>query len=55
MGGISVKKTKEVPRILTIVLLLLAIAAGIFGAVRGEIKTVNRKSTNICMECIGIG
>ena len=38
-----------------VILLFLAVAACIFGVARGEVKTVNRKSINICMECIGIG
>ena len=42
-------------RLLTIILLLLSLAAFIFGIVRGEPNTVYRKGANICMECIGIG
>ena len=42
-------------RLLTLLLLLLSLAACIFGIVRGEAKTVYRKGANICMECIGLG
>ena len=37
--------------------LLLIIAAGscIYGICMGETQTVNKKATNICLECIGIG
>ena len=37
------------------VLLVISVAACIYGTYRGEMKTVNNKSTNICLECIGIG
>lgn len=46
---------KTVPNYVTLILLLLAVASCIFGVSRGEVKTVNKKATNICMECIGIG
>ena len=36
-------------------LLALAIASFIFGISRGELKTVYRKASTICLECIGIG
>ena len=42
-------------KLLTLILLLLSVAAFIFGIVRGEPKTVYRKGANICMECIGLG
>ena len=42
-------------KLLTLILLLLSVAAFIFGIVRGEAKTVYRKGSNICMECIGLG
>ena len=47
--------SKDVHRPVAAVLLLISIAVCIYGAYRGEVKTVNRKSTNICLECIGIG
>ena len=46
---------KTLPTYVTLILLLLAIASCIFGFSRGEGKTVSKKATNICMECIGIG
>lgn len=41
--------------LISFILLLAAIASCVFGISRGEMKTVNKKATNICMECIGIG
>ena len=50
------KNTKDgIRKLLTLILLLLSVAAFIFGIVRGEAKTVYRKGSNICMECIGLG
>ncbi|SFB99930.1 CD1871A family CXXC motif-containing protein [Butyrivibrio sp. YAB3001] len=48
-------KEKSVPVWITYILLIAAIVSCLFGAYRGEIKTVYIKATNICMECIGIG
>ena len=42
-------------KLLTLILLLLSVAAFIFGLVRGEPKTVYRTGAKICMECIGLG
>lgn len=38
-------------------LLLIGVAVGflVFGVIRKEHKDVERKATNICLECIGIG
>ena len=37
------------------IILAMALAGIIVGAVRQEPKVVLRKATNICFECIGIG
>ena len=50
----SPDKTKR-GKLLTWLLLILAVAACIFGIVRGEAQTVYRKGAKICMECIGLG
>ena len=52
---VSAEKIKGRHRVLTLILLLLAVAACIFGIVRGEPQTVYRKGAKICMECIGLG
>ncbi|SHI85561.1 hypothetical protein SAMN02745229_03742 [Butyrivibrio fibrisolvens DSM 3071] len=49
------KSKRKVPIWVTIILLIAAISSCIYGANRGEMKTVYRKAVNICMECIGIG
>ena len=36
-------------------LLLLSLVCATLGLIRNEDRTVENKSTNICMECIGIG
>lgn len=42
-------------RPLRILVLLLAIISMGFGIARKEPRTVLKKATNICLECIGIG
>lgn len=49
------KRSDDLHRTVAIAILVVSVAACIYGAYRGEVKTVNRKSTNICLECIGIG
>ncbi len=42
----------------TLICLILIVCSLIFinvGISAGEVKTVEKKSTNICLECIGIG
>lgn len=42
----------------TLIGLIILVLATVFiniGIMRGEVKTVNHKSTKICLECIGIG
>ena len=46
---------RRIPAALSALLLLLAIAACVFGAGRGELRTVYRKASAVCLECIGIG
>ncbi|MBQ9428759.1 MAG: hypothetical protein IJU41_04355 [Clostridia bacterium] len=45
------KKTILLPALL----LLLAALLITLGVRRGEVETVYEKSTNICLECVGIG
>ena len=40
---------------LAILLIILAVGFMVLGLYRGEIAEVFLKSTNICLECIGIG
>ena len=40
---------------LAALLLALAVASCLFGISRGELKTVHRKASTVCLECIGIG
>ncbi len=49
------KHKTGIRKLITAALLIIALGACIFGALRGEVRTVNKKSTNICLECIGIG
>ncbi len=48
------KKKTQSP-ILTIILLIAALAACIYGFVSGEAGVVLAKAIRICMECIGLG
>lgn len=38
-----------------IMILILAVAAIIFGIIQQEHMVVLKKAVNICMECIGVG
>jgi len=42
-------------RLLQILLLVLAIAGIVLGAMNGEVRTVVTKAINVCLQCIGIG
>ena len=46
---------RKAPLAVTVLLLALAAASCIFGVCRGELKTVYRKASAVCLECIGIG
>jgi len=46
---------RKIPPAVTALLLILAMAACIFGIGRGELRTVYRKASAVCLECIGIG
>ncbi len=46
---------RTLPIWVTYILILTAIACMAFGICRGEMETVLKKATNICMECIGLG
>ncbi len=49
------KMKRKIPLAATALLLVLAVAACLYGAFRGELKTVHRKASTVCLECIGIG
>ena len=40
---------------IAVLLLLIGAVSVYFGIRRGEVQTVFQKSTNICLECVGIG
>ena len=46
---------KKHPLLIRLLLLSLGIALLLGGIFRGEVATVFKKATHICMECIGIG
>lgn len=48
-------KKRTAPVYLTVLLFIAAAVCCVFGASRGEVRTVSQKAVNICMECIGIG
>lgn len=41
--------------VVSVLLLIIGAASVFFGIRRGEVQTVYQKSTNICLECVGIG
>lgn len=41
--------------LLRCLILVLAVAALLYGIYSGECETVFTKATNVCLECIGIG
>ncbi len=49
------EEKRTIPAWVTYGLLLIALSACVFGALRGEIRTIYLKAVNICLECIGIG
>ena len=45
----------KVQNLQRIIILILAVAAIIFGIMQQEHMLVMKKAVNICMECIGVG
>ena len=45
----------KVQNLQRIIILVLAVAAIIFGIMQQEHMVVMKKAVNICMECIGVG
>nr|WP_296092025.1 CD1871A family CXXC motif-containing protein [uncultured Dorea sp.] len=45
----------KVQNLRRIIILILAVAAIIFGIMQQEHMVVMKKAVNICMECIGVG
>jgi len=45
----------KVQNLQRIIILILAVAAIIFGLMQQEHMVVMKKAVNICMECIGVG
>lgn len=54
MGSLKMKK-EMIRYIICGILICVAIVLIVEGIARDEVATVFNKSTNICMECIGIG
>ncbi len=46
---------RKVPLAVTALLLVLALASCLYGTLRGELQTVRRRASTVCLECIGIG
>ena len=48
-------RMNKVQNLQRIIILILAVAAIIFGIMQQEHMVVMKKAVNICMECIGVG
>ena len=48
-------KKRTVPLYVTAVFFIIAAVSCVYGVYSGETRTVSKKASNICMECIGIG
>ena len=46
---------KNIPTVIKIGLIVVAVAVSTLGVFLGESSTVFHKAANVCMECIGIG